>query len=180
VIYNNLGTGSTVYGVSGWNISAGTGFAPAFPFTPASTANFAELDIPIWHNTGTNLATIALLTDVSGHPGSVLESWNVSGTVEGTCCTLQVLPDSLSLVLNGGTTYWVAEESANSNDFTGHWPMNTTGATSVDFDLLRGSSGVILTSGAFEVLSTASSQTPEPGRSDCSSQARSRLPAHDE
>ena len=65
-----------------------------------------------------------------------------------------MLADSLSLVLSGGTTYWVAEESAGR--FNGTWPMNTTGATSVDSDLIRGGTDV-LSSGAFQVLSTASS-----------------------
>ncbi len=164
VIYNNLGSGTNVYSsTAGWDVEAAGSFAPAFPFIPASTANFAELDIPIWFSDGTNLATVELLSDSSGQPGSVLESWNVSGTASDTCCTLQVLHDSLSLVLTGGTTYWVAEEADNGNTFDGNWPQNTTGATSVDFDLLRGSSGVI-TSGAFEVLSTASTtQAPEPG-----------------
>jgi hypothetical protein len=52
------------------------------------------------------------LSDTSGHPGAVLESWNITGTTSGTCCTLRLLLDSSSIVLNGGTTYWVAEEAA--------------------------------------------------------------------
>jgi hypothetical protein len=160
VTYTNLGTGANVYNAtSGWDVST-SNFAPAFPFIPASTANFAELDIPIQFGSGTNLATVLLLSDSSGHPGAVLESWTVSGSAVNTCCTLQILADSLSLVLNGGTTYWVAEKSAGN--FNGTWPLNTTGATSVDSDLIRGGN-TVLTSGAFQVLSTASATTPEPG-----------------
>ena len=50
----------------------------AFAFTPGISAIFSELDIAIGASTGANSAIVQLMSDSSGAPGAVLESWTVS------------------------------------------------------------------------------------------------------
>jgi hypothetical protein len=173
VMYSNLGTGSGVYnGDQGWNVIGAANpsvnplsqYAPAFSFTPASTAYFTQLDMAMAHVNGTNSATVDLMTDESG-PGTVLESWSVSGLqINGTCCTLLALSGNGTILLESGMTYWVAALPGDSLAFDS-WEYDSTGVTGTVFEnegtgWALYSNGV--TDGAFEVQGEAST-IPEPG-----------------
>jgi hypothetical protein len=164
VLYSNLGSGSTVYdGSSGW--IAGTSYDPAFSFTPASTDYLTELEIALSSYSGTNAATVELLNDSSG-PGTVLESWTASGLPSSgtSSTTLQTLTSTGGIELVSGDTYWVAVLPGASNT-DAVWNFNSAGATGTLYGTL-GSGWVnegSKTTGAYEVLGTSETVTPEPG-----------------
>ena len=171
IVYDNLGSGSDVYNdVNSWAvIGPGTILgptiqsAPAEPFTPGSTVYFTQLDMALSYFLGTNTVTVDLMSDSSG-PGAVLESWSVSNLPSVlTCCALQVLSGNGSILLESGTTYWVAVLPGNSDTFA-LWNLNSTGATATEFENF-GNGWVpnpgISPTGAFEVQGN-SAATPEP------------------
>ena len=171
IVFSNLGTGPNVSnGVAGWGVAGETingkfPFSVAAPFTVVTTTYFGELDIALGYDPGidtaTNSVTVDLMSD-SGGPGTVLESWGVSflPTVE-FCCTLQMLSGN-TLLLESGTTYWVAVLPGDSTA-NAQWNFNTTDDTAPVF-LNEGSGWFAIGSGpldgAFEVQGTAA---PEPG-----------------
>jgi hypothetical protein len=174
ILYTNLASGGTVYDYNhGWNVIGaaspltnppGSQFAPAFAFTPTSTAYLAGLDLALGHVAGTNAVTVDLMSDESG-PGAVLESWTVSGLpTNGICCPITALSGNGTVLLESGTTYWVAALPGDSVAFDS-WAYNSTGASGTVFENMGSgwalySSGV--TVGAFEVQGEAST-IPEPG-----------------
>ncbi len=170
VVYSNIGTGGDVYSdIEGWAVIGaaspyGFGYqlAPAFPFTPASTVYFTELDIALkYGGVGANSMTVDLMSDNSG-PGSVLESWSISGLpFETTCCSLTALSGNGTIPLESGSTYWVGVLPGADDSF-GSWAGNTTGVSATEFEnegtgwSQHGFNSV----GAFEVQG---SPVPEPG-----------------
>jgi hypothetical protein len=168
VLYSNLGNGSDVYSSS--SIGA---LGISFSFVPTSTAYFTELDIALDAgyftgdgvvDLGSDSATVELMSDSAGSPGSALESWNVSGLPSfiGACCSLISLPGDGTILLDSGTTYWVA---AFAGDDEIWWNENATGAIQ---GLSSWTAGYGWTNyplpyigGALEVQGV--SATPEPG-----------------
>ncbi|MBZ5609646.1 MAG: hypothetical protein LAP38_15400 [Acidobacteriia bacterium] len=169
-VYSNLGSGTTVYNSgTGWSVStvASTGFLlqPAFSFTPSGTFNFTELDIALGFINGTNSVTVDLMSDSGGSPGSVLDSWNVSGLPAfGSCCTLQALLANNTTTLASGTPFWVAVLPGAADTYA-VWNLDSTGALGDVFED-QGSGfalfGADATVGAFQVLGDPSTAVPEP------------------
>lgn len=56
---------------------------PAAKFTSAFSASVSEIDLALYHNSGTNSATITLYTDVGNAPGLQLFSQTVTGLPTG-------------------------------------------------------------------------------------------------
>jgi hypothetical protein len=141
VVYDNLGTGSSVYGTAGWwNVSTAASknqqlVQPAFSFMPTTTTDFTQLDLPIEY-LGMDMVdnepvTVDLMSDASGLPGGVLESW-AGGSLPalGTCCTLQMLSGNGTIPLVAGTLYWVAVLPGGALTDAA-WMFNSTGVTGV-------------------------------------------------
>ena len=165
VIYNDLGTGSSVYSVTnGWGIEgagAGRPFDQAFSFTPESTFRFTQLNVALGIEAGTNAVTVELMNDAAGSPGTALQLWNVNNLPAAyTCCTLQTLSGNGTIVLRLGSTYWVAV-FPGATDTSAVWADNTIGATGPEaYNTGSGwhpTRGVV--NGAFDVLGAA---VPEP------------------
>jgi hypothetical protein len=173
ILFTNLATVGNLYDSNhGWNVIGaassftsppGSQFAPAFAFTPTSTAYLTGLDLALGHVAGTNAVTVDLMSDASG-PGAVLESWNVSGVpTNGICCPMTALSGNGTLLLESGTTYWVAVLPGDSVAFDS-WAYNSTGDTGTVFENMGSAwalyaTGPGVTVGAFEVQG---SPVPEP------------------
>jgi hypothetical protein len=108
---------------------------------------------------GTNSASLTLNSDSGGAPGGVLATWSLSSLPAfGTCCTVETVTPSGSIVLTSGTQYWLVA-SVIASDTWDAWNLNSTGATG--FVWLSGSGSVAdQTLGAFDVLGTPA--VPEP------------------
>jgi hypothetical protein len=88
------------------------GYPWAVSFTPAGDFTFTELDLALGWVAGTNSATVALMSDAGGVPGTTTyQSWNIAIPAFAlTCCgnfvTLLASGPPASLV--SGTSLWVA------------------------------------------------------------------------
>ncbi len=171
IVYSNLGSGGSVYdGVYGWyasTVSSGNPglFQPAFSFTPAATTYFTELDLPLQMIEGANAVTVELLSDSSGIPGAVLESWSVTGlpTYSGSCCALQTLSGDGTIPLFSGTPYYVAVLPNDINSDTwALWNLNDTGATGNTFEN-QGTGWFVYETGQPAAAFEVQGNTPEPG-----------------
>lgn len=154
---------------SSWIIQGtGTGayFAQGFTFTPSATEGLSQVDIALSAVSGSDSVIVTLNADSAGLPGSVLETWNVSGLPAfGTCCVLQTLFPAVPLTLNLGTTYWLVATPGATNTSAG-WNVNNTGSTGPR--AVQSSSGGAFTifganddRGAFDIIGTAA-VVPEP------------------
>ena len=165
VVYSNLNTdptalySGTAYVVSGPASTTQQYLGVASAFTPSITVTFTELDMGLQYFSGTNLFTVELLSDASGSPGSMLESWSVNNALSSQCCILQVLAGTGLTTLNGGSQYWIAVLPGAVDTFVG-WNLNNTGDIG-NFDGTVGSGWINdspSTKGAFEVQGSV----PEP------------------
>ncbi len=177
IVYDNLGSAGSVYQVGGgWDIIGGSSPSScqnvcgdpafsAFSFTPGVTSYLTELQLGLGYVSGTNSVMVVLMSDSSGSPGAVLESWNVQGLPSNlTCCTLQTLLGNDTIPLLAGVPYWVSVQPASADTFA-LWQYNSTGTPhGIGFANLgtgwfnNGSDDVL---GAFEVQGGAQS-IPEP------------------
>jgi hypothetical protein len=138
IVYDDLGSGGSVYqhGGGGWDAtgpSSGTcNFGcgnVAFSFTPTVTSYLTQLQLGVGFASGTNSVTVELLSDSTGSPGAILESWNVQGLPSDTaCCTLQTLLGNGTLPLLAGSNYWLSVLPGGADTFA-IWQYNSTGAT---------------------------------------------------
>jgi len=171
-VYSNLGSGSTVYNSTDWDVSGPTSLEElttidvAMGFTPSGNFDLSEIDLALNFNgvpSETNAITVTLNADSSNAPGAILETWNLTGLPSffGTCCTLQVLTPTSTVALNSGTQYWI-EASPGASDFNGGWNWNSTGASGPFWSNISGTSEE--TVGAFDVLGSSVGPTvvPEP------------------
>ncbi len=177
VVYDNLGSGGSVYqdGGGGWdalgasspsscqNVCGDPAFS-AFSFTPGVTSYFTELELGLGYVSGSNSVMVVLMSDLSNSPGAVLESWNAPGLPSDlTCCTLQTLVGDGTIPLLAGATYWVSVQPGSADTFA-LWQYNSSGTRGIGFVNLgtgwfnNGSDDVI---GAFEVQGSQQA-VPEP------------------
>src|ERR1700687_1076642 len=81
ILFNDYGPAYTYQTGVGWTVSgptsaAGSSFANANEFTPLLTGAVTSVDFGISLVSGTNSVVFQLMTDNSGVPGSVLESYS--------------------------------------------------------------------------------------------------------
>ena len=100
----------------------GTGGRPAWAdaFTPLDTETLTNVVVALGSISGSNTATLEILSDSSGLPGStVLESWTLQNipTVSfgAQFLATETAADTGNLVLNAGTQYWVAIFQPNAS-----------------------------------------------------------------
>jgi hypothetical protein len=147
-VYNNFGpaNGGLDYNTSiGWTVGndfSGDNVAVGETFTASSSGTLSQITLALQYVAGTNAATVSLTSDAGGQPGSVLESWSVSGLPpeDGNFHTPVTVTDATSQALVAGTSYWVvvtttADASLSwmfSNTGGGGNPVQANHATSFD------------------------------------------------
>ncbi len=122
-LYNAL-VGYTIEGSD-----PGPFLAQGFSLLPTISEQLEGIDIAIGVGVGTHSMVITLNSDNSGLPGSILESWKVTGLPgAGGCCGLQTLTSNLAIDLFTGTRYWVLA-TPGASDTDGIWSLSNTGVT---------------------------------------------------
>lgn len=128
-IFTNLGPGfstlynpTTGYYVLGPDNSSGYGEQwIALPFTPRANASATLLVAAIGIESGTSLIDLGLYSDDGGDVGTLLASGHSTKIPAfGTCCGV-VEVTIPATALQGGTQYWIAAttDDTNAPDFTG-------------------------------------------------------------
>jgi hypothetical protein len=139
LIFSNLGptAADAYYDAEGYNVdgpdnSSGLGEQwIAVPFTPRADAHVEELQAAIGYISGTELVEIALYSDNSGSPGTLLASGETKKMGDfGTCCELASVAIT-STAVTAGTQYWIVGQSDDTNgpSFYGAW-MSVNGTVS--------------------------------------------------
>ena len=111
----------------------------ASEFTASQTYDLTSVEVALGYISGTNAATVELVSDNSGTPGNtVLESWSLtnvadapSGNGDGIQPT-ETLDDQTGLVLDADTNYWlevVAGDSTTEMALQDTDPPNPPSAT---------------------------------------------------
>src|ERR1700747_1683597 len=81
-LYNNLEPGNVASAPGGYCLGTGSCassyWIDAIAFTPSETAALGDIGIALAYVSGQNSATIQLLSDSGGLPGSLMESWTVN------------------------------------------------------------------------------------------------------
>lgn len=167
IVFNDLGTGNTYNCCNGWN-ATGTSFflgltETAASFTPASNATLGQIDVALTSEPGSSSSvSVSLETNNHGLPGTVIESWNLTGpfpTIASTNDIVQTLFPTMTISLSGGTQYWLVEAPLASNTVVVWNFSNTQPTPGTTTEYYSGGAWTNEGSGgaAFEVLST-----PEP------------------
>ena len=154
----------------GWTLGNGSGagnggYTHAMQFSPSASAAFAGFDLAAGHVAGANTLLISLLSDSSGQPGSVLESFVVSGQMLsfGSAGSIVSASSVLQPVLTLGTFYWLEATVPDLINDWSAWNLNSIGATgSMAGKIGAGAWSVSQnsTQGAFRVYGA---DVPEPG-----------------
>lgn len=175
VIFSDLASSSPIYSSGGYSVAGSTSAAggfvePAFSFTvAASSYNLTQIDLALSNISGINgSVTVDLVNNSVDLPGStVLGSWTFSSLPANgsTNTTLQTQSGITGITLSAGTTYWleafVTNSASNTYDV---WNYNDQGDTGTDAENTGTGflSGGTTTLGAFDVLGTPVTTTPEP------------------
>ncbi len=179
--FSDLGSGSNVYNCcEGWTISGtgsiGTSFTGANEFTAGLTGSVSQIDIGIGYVEGTNSFFAALYTASGSAPGTLIDQWNNLSSSEtfGQCCGVVTISGISGVSLTAGTNYFLVLGPTNLSSTT--WEalnFNSTGAMGLDLYATSGcqngsgngcswNSNGTQPLGAFDVLGTTQSSTPEP------------------
>jgi hypothetical protein len=176
VIFSNLGPNDSYYGGGGWALGSYNfmgvheSILTGCQFTVGTTANLATIEVAagLGFSTGTNQLTIDLDADSGGSPGSVIESFTISGAMPalGTFSMghLVAATSVLHPLLTAGSQYWVVLSIPNAGETNGAWNDNSTGdvgpveQSSVGGTISGGNS--LNLRGAMRI--TALSSVPEP------------------
>jgi hypothetical protein len=133
IVYSNLGPGDSYDTGAGWTISGqaslvGVQFEQGSPFTPGSTVSLNTIELALSNFSGTNTIDVWLMSDSSGEPGAIIESWTATNLGSfGNNNPLVVLNSVLMPTLAAGTQYWVIASVGGDTWDVFHW--NSTGAT---------------------------------------------------
>jgi len=170
VIFSNLGPGNSFDTSTAWAIAGPTSvFAMLLgdhpesvgkSFTPSANFDLTQVLLPLESTAGTNGVDVFLENSHSGLPGTILESWSVTGL--SSTPKLEDLSASSLQPLSGGMTYWIVVAPL-APDTSAGWMFNDTGDSS-EFAFNEGSGWNVFNGGgggspALEVTGTA---VPEP------------------
>ena len=149
------------YTISGPTSPIGDTITSAMEFTSTGNFTLSQIDAAIGYVTGVNSDMFTLTTDSGGLPGSVLESWMVTGlpAFGGSYApvTLMSIP---GVMLSAGQSYWLVAAAGDSSNWSA-WNENSIGETgNVDQFFSGGWHQFNGTQSAFDVIGATSS--PEP------------------
>jgi hypothetical protein len=163
VIFDNFGPGDTYNTGVGWTISS-SGSSPGHwdqgdAFTPlGSDYRLDTIELAMWLATGTNELDVWLMSDSSGKPGAVIESFYFNGVMQPAPGSVLLANSVLNPVLLAGTQYWLVASTPGPDTWAA-WNKNSTGDTGPHAQWVGGPWGVANdTAGAFRISGTV----PEP------------------
>ncbi|HKI83356.1 MAG TPA: hypothetical protein VKA63_03385 [Candidatus Krumholzibacteria bacterium] len=103
----------------------------AMPFTVSGTGyDSYKFELGLTLDYGDNEIDISVANDNAGEPGTVLQTWHVSGALPsypGAGAPITVY--ATSLTLTDGAQYWVFVSASGPNDSQVVWNRNTVGYT---------------------------------------------------
>jgi hypothetical protein len=167
-IFSDFGSGDSVQGASycvdgasiapfcSSGLSGPNGLAPAALFVSTGSFDVTQIDVALTYVEGPNDAVVALYTDVSNAPGSLLGSWTVAGQPPNIPPVTTISGISgIALVAGGSYFIEISPGNAGTEDM---WNENNVGLTGDLFDPPFGGQGLTLP--AFDLIGTVA--TPEP------------------
>lgn len=79
----------------------------AASFTPSMSGTVSDIWIAVLKESGLNFLQIALMDDSSGQPGSILETWTISGQLGSYGNPLPHVTGAGTTAISKGVTYWL-------------------------------------------------------------------------
>ncbi len=131
VIVNTFGPGDAYQTGIGYTLGyAGVAYSQGNAFAPASTVTLDQVEVAIGLVSGPNELLVWLMTDSSGEPGTVIESWAFSNAMGsfGSYNPLLVGSSVLHPLLTGGTQYWLIAGTPTDATWAA-WNFNSIGHT---------------------------------------------------
>jgi hypothetical protein len=167
VIVDTFGPGDSFQPDRGWTLGSFPGLptqyrqGDAFVVPGSADLVLDSIELAVGRVTGPNVLDVWLYDSVGGAPGSILETFHVTGAMGefGDVYPPVVLFSALRPTLQAGARYWVIAGSAG--EWTA-WNLNSVGATGPHAVSQDGGPFSVHTdtSGAFRVTASA---VPEPG-----------------
>src|ERR1700733_3277250 len=138
VIFSTFGPDTSYDTVNGYTLGLGnlfgnSGYSDAFEFTPTESGSLEDILMAIQYiyqpgiATGSNQLDVWLMSDSSGSPGSILESFQYNGTSGNTEESIITLQSSSNPFLTAGTEYWLAAGPADLLNSWFSWQDNDEG-----------------------------------------------------
>jgi len=120
---------------TGWSVyDTPTGFQQvASSFAPTATFTLTQIDVAASYLSGPNQITVELLSNAGGTPGSVIESWTLTGLPQAFngSFTPEALTAAPGITLMEGTTYWLELLTSDGTVALWNYSPNITGTTDV-------------------------------------------------
>jgi hypothetical protein len=166
IIFSNFGPGQTYEGTS---YTVQTSVYVAAPFVPAGhDYTLSQIDLPLGRSGGLDSLTVELTADSSDSPGTILESWVLSGLGPFPNTDPPLSASSvLHPLLHQNTRYWLVALATDPSTIAA-WNLNVTvdrGTVAFSYD--GGGSWVLTPPSAevpaFDVVGSAVTAIPEPG-----------------
>src|SRR4051794_12819630 len=109
-IFSNFGPGQSfnefpAIGIAGSDAPLLGRNSLATSFSPSASATLDRIDLAIRSNGGTPTFTIEIADDSAGIPGTILETFSLSGIPSTT--TIESVTSATHPLLSSGATYWV-------------------------------------------------------------------------
>ena len=132
-VYNNFSSSGSASS-NGWCLSGPNGAGCttlatryiAAPFTPAASYTLSGIDLALANVGGTNGAVINLRSNSGGQPGSILQTWTVSGLSSYLSWVVASVNSTSNVTLQSGQMYWVEVEPL-APDTMNYWATNSIG-----------------------------------------------------
>lgn len=129
ILFSNLVQPGNQYGPDGVGIghtpsfpSAGDYLIYAVPFTPGTTATLTSIQAPLGVISGPNQLQAFLFSDSAGAPGSVIESFTLSGLPKPGPLPLLSIASGVRPVVMSGQRYWFG--ATGGTQTFGLWTLN--------------------------------------------------------
>ncbi|MDE2213837.1 MAG: PEP-CTERM sorting domain-containing protein [Candidatus Omnitrophica bacterium] len=127
IIYSNI-FGTPGYDTTiGWTIGSPGNYEQGDAFTPTANYTLTNIELAAGNFSGTNGINVQLMTDNSGQPGSILESFSFSGLGSfGSTYPLLSANSVLDPTLDANKQYWLVSSAPDSSSYE-VWNWNSGG-----------------------------------------------------
>jgi hypothetical protein len=166
VIFSNLGPGNSLaspgIGIGFITFTSTFNYA-GIAFTPTGqNYTLDSLELPLRLISGPSVADVFLTTDSGGLPGSILESFHVTGVLTDAATVLVTIDSTNHPLLNAGTQYWIV--AAGGPSTFASWSQNELGETGPNVSgPTLGSLVADSNANVREALLVSGTAVPEPG-----------------